>query len=314
MSSAVATRRAALAALALTMLASACGDEVVTPAPDADAEGVELESGRLGHVSVIVQPREDELGPAPAVSVEARFAEFRALDPEAARRRANIPRDPAAGLSVGTCAPSNRLGELTGEADPERELTLVDGGDLRVEIGGLDVAVPLALVPDLVPWVAGVEYVHVGEDATGITSTPDGLVPVVIRLEGSSDDGLGSIDLTLDLPHRFELLPAVEIPTEDAAGALHLRWQPPGASTDLMVLQLGSFSEVTMVGDDVTCVVWDSGEARLDMSTLREAGLGDTDLIRVTARRLVRTEVDAGAFEDVEVMIEMRDQLFVPAP
>lgn len=78
------------------------------------------------------------------------------------------------------------------------------------------------------PWVSGVEYVHVGEDIRAISSNPDGRIPVTIQLEGSPDDGLGSVELTVDLPARFELLPAVETPTEDAAGAVHLRWQPRG--------------------------------------------------------------------------------------
>lgn len=319
MFSAVAHRRAALAAFAVLALTSGCADEAVVPSPEADAEEVELETDRLGHIEVVVQPRQDQDGPeVPAVRVEARFAEYRALDEEEARRRANVPYDPAAGLSVGKCAPTDRFSsELTnvvGDAELDRELTLVDGGDLRVEIGALDVAVPLALVPDLVPWVSGVEYVHADDDTSGITSAPDGVVPVSIHLDGSPDDGLGSIDLSLDLPRAFELLPAIEAPTADAAGALHLRWQPPGQSTDIMVLQLAAQSEVSTVGEDVTCVVWDAGETRLDMATLREAGLGDADLIRVTARRLVRTEIDAGAFDDVEVMVELRDQLLVPSP
>lgn len=81
-----------------------------------------------------------------------------------------------------------------------------------------------------------------------------------------------------------------------------------------MVLQLIAQGEVSTVGEDVTCVVWDTGEARLDMNTLRSAGLGDAEMIRVTARRLFRTEVDAGDFADVPIMVELRDQVLLPAP
>ena len=294
--------------------ASACVDEPGAPTPD--VEEAELQTGHIGHVQVIVQPRQDDFGPAPAVRIEARFAEYRGLDHNAARLRANVPPDPAAGLSVGECVPSDRFDLSASEIEDERELTFIDGGDLRVTIGGHDFVVPLALVPDLLEWVSGVEYVHVSERMPEINAAPDGITPVSLRLEGSTEAELPGFELSLDLPRALELLPAVESPSEDADtdGALLLRWQPPGESTDTLLLQLSAYGEVAAIGDEVTCLVWDSGEARLDMTQLHTAGLADADLVRVTARRISTHEVSTGAFDGVDVVVELRDQLFVPAP
>lgn len=314
MVSSLSSRARLLAGACLTagLLASACVDEPGAPTPD--VEEVELETGHLGHIQVVVQPRHDDFGPAPAVRVEARFAEYRGLDESAARLRANVPPDPAAGLSVGECAPSNRIDLSASEIEDERELTFIDGGDLRVAIGGHDVVVPLALVPDLLEWVSGVEYVHVSERMPNINAAPDGVTPVSLQLEGATDAELPGFELALDLPRALELLPAVESPSEDADGALLLRWQPPGESTDTLVLQLSAYGEVAPIGDEVTCLVWDAGEARLDMTQLHTAGLADADLIRVTARRISKREVSAGAFDSVDVVVELRDQVDLPAP
>jgi hypothetical protein len=289
-----------------------CTEDPEAPRPD--TEEAELESGRVGHVHVIVQPRQDELDASPALLVEARFAEYRGLDEQSARVRANVPRDPLVGLMVGQCLPSDQLtdwGET--EVEEDRELTLVDGGDLRVRIGSRDVVVPLALVPDLLPWVSGVEYVHAGDDLP-LANAPDGTIPVNLQLEGSPDDELNGFELSIELPRRFELLPAVEAPTLTDEGALHLRWEPPGGAADMLVLELTAHGELAPVGGEVTCLVPDSGSARIDMGTLHAAGLAQADLIQVAARRISRAQVSAGAFTDIDVMVELRDQQLIPSP
>ena len=104
--------RFAAAVLAVGLLTPACADDPEAPQPD--AEEAELETGRLGHIHVVVQPRQNDPGPEPGLRVEARFAEYRGLDDEAARLRANIPRDPTAGLTLGQCVATDSLGDDSG--------------------------------------------------------------------------------------------------------------------------------------------------------------------------------------------------------
>jgi hypothetical protein len=262
---------------------------------------------------VILQPRVDDSIPAPPLRVEAKFAEFRGLDEQSAARRANIPRDPEAGLVAGACVANERFVDPPAPDAEDRELTLVEGGDLRLALGTEDLVVPLALVPDLLPWVSGVEYVYAGatpEPRPG----PDGSIPLALRMEGSPDGGPGPIDLVLDVPPRFEILPAVESPEDDGHGALHLRWQPPGADDTDLLLQVVAHSEVSPTGPELSCLVPDSGQARLEVDALHRAGLARTELVRVTARRFARAHVSAGAFADIQLLIEMRDQRLVPVP
>lgn len=307
-------RRFAPLGVGAALWSSGCAEDPEAPRPDIeDAE--ELETGRVGHVQIIVQPRQDETDPEPSLQVEARFAEYRGLDEQSARLRANVPRDPLVGLMVGQCLPSEELVDLgDSEVDDERELTLVDGGDLRLTIGAREVVVPLALVPDLLPWVSGVEYLHADHDLAPSSPTPDGTTPITLQLEGSPDDLLGGFELSLDLPRAFELLPAVEEPTLTDEGALHLRWEPPGGRADFLVLELTAHGEIAPIGGEVTCLVPDSGSARLEMGSLHAAGMAEADLVQVTARRITRAQVNAGAFSDIDVMVELRDQQLMPSP
>jgi hypothetical protein len=302
------------ASLLAIALGTACGEEGTAPRPDADE--TELESGRIGHVHVVLQPRIDPMMPSPTLRIEGRFAEYRGMDETSARLRANFPRAIPSELELDECVPTERPfeGATPTEPDEGRELTLFDGGDLRVAIGTEDVVVPLALVPDLLTWVSGVEYVYVSDGPSPAGSAPARAIPVEIRLDGADEGELAGFEAHVDLPASFEILPAAETSTREAPGALDLRWQPAGAADDVLVLHLVAFDEVAPVGREITCLARDSGHLRLDVGHLHEIGLARADLVRVTARRLAPTRARAPGFGDVDVLVELRDQQLVPQP
>ncbi len=308
---------AALAALGTV----ACQDPgPVTGEPEL-GDDASVEMDRVARVHVIAQPRGDELGIEARLSVEGRFAEFTGMDPASAAVRADLAPLPIDQLREGQCAALSSFGgtlsgpgadevpELDPEADPE--LLMLDAGDMRVTLGNEEVVVPLALVPDLVPWVSGVEYDLYDDRLPPLGKAPDGQTPIGIALDGAPDGSLPRFDARLSLPPIFELLPAVEDGDESA---LWLEWKPPESPGATIAIELRAYEDGEPSGGTVTCVLADNGTARLETADLSALGLGEGELVRVTARRMSREVVDAPGFGPVEVVAELRDQQLLPMP
>lgn len=280
-----------------------------------------VEVDRVARVHVIAQPRGDELGIEARLSVEGRFAEFHGMDPASAAVRADLAPLPIDQLREGQCAALSSFGgtlagahdtgapDLDPEADPE--LLMLDAGDMRVSLGSEELVVPLALVPDLVPWVSGVEYDLYDDRLPTLGLAPDGMTPVTVNLDGAPDGSLPRFEARLGLPAVFELLPAIEDGDESA---LWLEWKPPEAAGATIVVELRAYQDGEASGGTVTCVLSDSGTARLETADLSALGLGEGDLVRVTARRMSREVVEAPGFGPVEVVAELRDQQLLPMP
>lgn len=301
----------------------ACQD----PGPDAGepelGAGAAVEVDRLARVHVIAQPRGDELGIEARLSVEGRFAEFSGMDPASAAVRADLAPLPADQLREGQCAalssfggtlsgaagPADEAPELDPDADPE--LLMLDAGDMRITLGNEEVVVPLALVPDLVPWVSGVEYDLYDDRLPALGLAPDGMTPVTVALDGAPDGSLPRFEARLGLPAVFELLPAIEDGDESA---LWLEWKPPEAAGATIAVELHAYQDGDPSGATITCVLADSGAARLETADLSALGLGEGDLVRVTARRISREMIEAPGFGPVEVVAELRDQQLLPMP
>lgn len=303
-SSARRRRCCATVAFALLTLSGGCADEIDASSIDA-ADEPELR--RLAQVHVVLQPVPDELGEQSELTVDARFAEYRALEPAAARIRADMAIDPAAGLGVGQCVDSSSLTAIgSAEEGDERELALLDVGDVRLQMGSVEHVLPLALVPDLLPWVSGVEYRYVHDTIPEITD-PDGTVPMAIEIEGADAAVLPGTTMRGEIPPAFRL-----DASEGTGGSVELDWAPAGGSSDSLILEFEGFLDGDRTGEQVTCLVADSGSARVDAATLRAAGISRADVFRIVGRRSRITEHVSGAFDSIEMMVEVRDQSILP--
>jgi hypothetical protein len=279
---------------------------VATPEVD-PGEAME---GHLARIHITLQPKEDELEPEPGLQVRGRFVEYRGVSEDLARARTNLPEPVWEQLVVGQCIASEALlptPEALGD-ELDRELSMIDAGDLRIVLGNRELVAPLALVPDILPWLSGVEYGHVDDRLPRLAYAPDGTSPVSVSVDGAPDSGLDGFEANVSVPVALELQAA-----NAGAGRLTIDWRPPGDPGRPIVLLLQAFSisegSTEPAGEEVTCLVADTGRASLALSPLTEAGLKtDAPMVRVSASRFDHTVVQAGDFGPVEVQIELRAQ------
>lgn len=270
--------------------------------------GEDLE-GTLGRVHVILQPQPGALEPEPQLQISGRFVEYRGVSEAFVRARANLPVAPWDQLVPGQCVPRESLlppAEVGPGDEFARELSMIDAGDLRVTLGNREVVAPLTLVPDILPWLAGVEYLHVDDRLPRMAVEPDGTAPVLVAIDGAPEAGLPALQATALVPEAMQLGRAR---VDDAR--LTVSWRPPGDRDENIVLHLQGFAAdgdgSEPVGDELTCLVSDSGRANLALGPLREAGLAiDAGLLRVSASRFDHAKVPAGEFGEVEILVELR--------
>jgi len=277
--------------------------------------------GRLARVQVVLQPPGDAPTDEPALEISARFVQYRGLDRAAVRARVDLPPLALDRLRVGQCVPSEQLWleeptpATAREAAGSRELVLLDAGNIAVQIGEASVELPLALVPDLLPYMSGVTYDHVSE-ALPARAWPAGEPSpsaLTITVEGAGDDELPGFSLRAAIPEAVVLQAT---PSQDR-GSLLLEWRPDGRALPV-VFRLSSFIGSEPAGDEITCLFSDSGSQRVDLDELRAAGLdisGDT--LRVGTSRVVRRRFDAGEHftrEHAEAVVEVRSAILVTWP
>ena len=326
-----AARLAAAGIVLPAVLASGCSDEPNDdPAQTEPAEEVANELPTLAHmgeIRVAVQPRPDDVLATPQLEIDARFVEYRDIAADEAASRAGLTPVASDILRPGQCmstAELNRFAATDGEErDPsfesadepgvgnDPEVLLVDAGDVRVALGEREFVVPLALVPDLVPWVSGVEYVYSGDELPRSLFAPDGTAPADIEIDGAVEAGLPPLITRVELPRSFVLRPVFDA---SADGSLALVWEPSEAGDERMILELTAYADGDPSGTQVTCVVPDAGAATLPLSALEQAGLGNGETVAVTARRIDVTHIDAGAFRRVRVVAEVRDRQLLAMP
>lgn len=284
------------------------------PASVEQAASSEQPAGHMGRIHVVLQPHPDELEPEPQLQINARFVEYRGVSETTVRARANLPVPAWEQLVVGQCIASDALLPVEAGADKsenprERELSMIDAGDLRVALGNREFVAPLSLVPDILPWLSGVEYGHVDDRIPELAVEPDGTSPVSVTLDGTPDGSLEGFNVSVVVPAQLTVEAA-----KVSQDRLTIDWRPPGDTSEFVVLRLQAFrpnedgsNEPT--GDEITCVVADSGRADLALAPLASAGLAaEAELLRVSVSRFDLTEVRAGRFGNVEVVVELRAQ------
>jgi len=300
------------------------GVAVVTACSGVDENGVTTGLAeptpmvRLGRIHVAVQAPAEIASDGPALEISARFVQYRGLDESAVRQRVGLLPLTSERLKIGECAASEPLwADEPAAREPavNREVSLIDVGNIAVQIGEASVDVPLSLVPDLLAYMSGVEYDLASESlpARAWPSGEPGPTSVTITVDGAGDDELPGFVVRAPLPEPVVLQAT---PTSDR-GSLLLEWGPDGRGAPI-VLRLASFIGSEPAGEEVACMVSDTGSHRVDLDALRSAGYvlsGDT--LRVGASRIARTRLDAGegAYgEGADAVVEMRSETFVTWP
>ncbi len=301
-------------ALASAIGLAGCSEAI---GPRAEQEGEQL---RLGRVHVVLEPTDDLVAPEPAITdavdaaleITARFAFVRGLEEEFVRARIGVPVLPHDALRPSECVPTDALTLESGEPDETtdvRELVLVDAGDLTVRVGDSDYDVPLSLVPDLLPYMSGVEYLQEGES---LPLMPGGTPKIVVSAKGSMTEDLPPFRTEGAVPTALGLSATEADLDEQREGALVLRWTAGSGDEDVTV-RLTPLVGGEPAGDEITCVLADRGSARIDLSRLSVLGLPpQAEGVRVTASRIAVSTFDVGDFAASELVIERRDRLYVP--
>ena len=307
-------------ALGIAVGLAACSD--AGPGQGTGEGGDEAEALRLGRVHVVLstveqdrdqeaEEDEDEDG----FELTARFAMVRGLDEEFVRARADMPELLEDMLSPGQCAVEGALWptDLDAPAEPGHELVLVDAGDLEVQLGETRLDVPLSLVPDLLPYMSGVEYAHFSESAPSL----DDADQVTVAAAGGQSDDLPAFAVDSPLPEAIDLSYTAEDLASLDDDALVLRWNADDASDDeddaTIGLRLTPMLGGEPLGDDFVCVVSDVGQTRLGLAYLRTLGFAaDADAVRVEASRTRASLFDVGAWAGTELVVERRDTASLP--
>ena len=307
-----AARSAALAPVCAAIAIVGCGDAI-----DArpDVETAEADALRLGRVHVVLEPSETgRVEEDEELEVTARFAFVRGLDEDFARTRIEMPFLAHEVLPRNQCTAEDLSRTAEPEADPaiDRELMLVDAGDLRIHTGDATLQVPLELVPDLLPYMSGVQYVYREPMAAADT---DGVSSLVVEADGSPSEELPAFSVESQLP----LAPTLTFLEEDlddlARNALVLRWTEVDDPELPLTLEFTPTLRGEVIGDAITCVFDDVGQTRVDMQVLYTLGLPHrADTLQVTASRAIAGSFDAGAFADSELVVERRSTTTVPLP
>lgn len=306
-----------LLALGLAVGMTACSDP--GPGSGTDEGGAdEAEALRLGRVHVVVSAPTESEPEADAnpdgFELTARFAVVRGLDEEFVRARADMPDLLEDLLNPGQCAAESALWPAALEPDNVelgQELVLVDAGDFEVQLGSTRIEVPLALVPDLLPYMSGVEYGYFAEEAPEAES-------ITVAAAGGLGDELPAFTVDASLPPLIGLQPTADGSASAAAletGALVLRWtaDDSGSTDPTIALRLTPTLGSEPVGDDILCLVSDRGQTRLDLAELHTLGLArDADALRVEASRARASLFDVGAWAGTEFVVERRETSVVP--
>jgi hypothetical protein len=169
--------------------------------------------------------------------------------------------------------------------------------------------VPVALVPDLLPYMSGVEYMTVA-DLPPLQRASDESVAVRVSASGSLTEDLPPFAAEGRIPAALDVFVGSEDLAELREDALVLRWRPVGE--DVVTVRITPLLGSEPAGDEITCVLADRGEARIDLGELRTIGLPPAaESLRVAASRVSVTTFDAGDFAGSELVLEHRDMIVV---
>lgn len=244
------------------------------------------------------------------LEVSARFAYVRGLEEEFVRARIDMPVLAQDVLSPQECDATERLTAAPSEADGGdiQELVLVDAGDLRLNIGDARYEVPLSLVPDLLPYMSGVEYVMYSDELPAVR---DG-VQMSVEASGSQTDELPPFVAEGQVPVALDLALPPNAYGEMVRNGLVFGWHGSDNADDTITVQITGLVGEQPAGSEITCVLNDTGQVRLKLDWLRALGLAaNADAIQIDASRLTTRSFDVGDFAGSELVVERRETVVV---
>lgn len=320
-------RAPALLVLGYAVGLTACTDAGPGPGTAEGGNGAAdgAEDLRLGRVHVVLStPQAEDADVDDDVDgfeLTARFAMVRGLDEEFVRARADMPDLLEDLLNPGQCAaesalwPAELADKATDTSELGQELLLVDAGELEVQLGSARLEVPLTLVPDLLPYMSGVEYAYFADSP--ILPEMDDPDTVTVVAAGGLTDELPAFTVESPMPSALALsYTAEDLSSLDGpdGGALVVRWDRAGDDDGAAVgLRLTPMLTGEPLGDDIVCLVADRGQTRLDLTELRTLGFApDADAVRIEASRTRTSLFDAGAWAGTEFVVERRDAAELP--
>ncbi len=303
-------------AILISGILTGCSDDLVAAGPDL-GEDTAL---RLGRVHVLVD-RTDAPTTDPErldsfqslVEVTARFAYVRGFDEEFTRAQADIPVVASDVIRPGQCVPTDLLLVDHAPSEPEptdgREFVLLDAGEIAVDLAGNRIDIPVSLIPDLLPYMSGVEYVFLS-DATvdPVIELTSFEAEVHVTAEGTQSDELADFSIKGQLPTP----PVLSLDGSIEDNTLRLSWEGKAQSNPVIV-RVATLAAGESTGTEVTCVFEDTGAGHIDVGILRLQGLdpSSADALALSASRLSRTTFDAGEFAAAELVVEVRDSITV---
>lgn len=270
----------------------------------------EVEQLRLGRVHVLLEGVNAEEEASDDLEVSARFAYVRGLEEEFVRARIDMPVLAQDVLSPQECDATERLTAAPSEADGGdiQELVLVDAGDLRLNIGDARYEVPLSLVPDLLPYMSGVEYVMYSDELPAVR---DG-VQMSVEASGSQTDELPPFVAEGQVPTALDLALPPNAYGEMVRNGLVFGWHGSDNADDTITVQITGLVGEEPAGSEITCVLNDTGQVRLKLDWLRALGLAtNADAIQIEASRLTTRSFDVGDFAGSELVVERRETVVV---
>lgn len=277
--------------------------------------------GHLAQIRVQVEGRGAGIGEA-RVSVEARFASFIGMDAPYVRLRADMPTPEVDLMAAGTCRSKASLAQIATELAQapapvdERDLSLIDVGEIQLALGEQNLDIPYALAPDWLPWMSGLEYSYQDTSMTALAVEADGPTAVSLIVQGNPESGVRPMNLQHELASPIREFSAT-IEDDDIV----FTWGPE------VVFSWPLRVEFTLAGDSmaraqaeniIVCMVDDRGAWRVKSDELREAGLqidrwSDKTPLSVEVTRINRSLSASGAFDEIEFLLESSDR-FVLRP
>ncbi len=246
---------------------------------------------RLARVHVTASARRD----ADEVALKARFAVVRGLDEPFARARIGMPVLVRRQLGMGRCELAATLHEGDADAEPKgsRELVLFDVGEIEVAFDHLDIAVNPRLVPDLLPYMSGVEYAYAESHVPGRMRDPQISRGVNVSLGGGVSTDAAPVVLHGELPA------ALELRASWTDTGMQVAWES-GNTRDDVVLRIESQGEHASA---LWCRLADEGLAELPSAALAAAGLFPGG-VTVSMSRFAESSFDLESFPGAEFVLE----------
>lgn len=291
--------------------------------------GLESPSHRLARIHLRLQntirtgdegtsTQSSELAP---IQVRGHFAEYRGLVSNFVRAYIHAPEFAWEWLEPGQCGVPADLVPLAWsekQREDDRELTLLDVGDIRWRYGNNDLDISLRLLPDLMPYVSGVEYFAESSWAESfwMNQQEDSLnaAHATLHIDGNGDSDSQSLVFSAPIPpalnFEFKLPSAPNQPFQ-------LNWEVQTADQpeSWLVLRLQGISQDKRIGEELVCLLservdnlpnyYPNGSGTINPMRLAEHGLDlDGDGLQITASRISESIVQVGAFANTELLIE----------